>query len=115
MSALFPGIPWIIAHAGHTVNIEREVTSANTIGGTDRTWAVITTDLAAWVQPAKPPTIEEYQQRNIEITHAAYFSTDPGVRVGDRLVFDGRHLLVHGVRNTAEVGRLWRAACKETA
>ena len=110
----FPGIPGIIAQSGHTVNIEREVPSADSIGGTERTWVTITSDLPAWVQPAKPPTIERYAQRNIEITHAAYFWSDPNIRVGDRLLFDGRHLLVYGVRNTAEVGKLWRADCKET-
>ena len=112
--SLFGGIPGIIAQSGHTVDIEREVPSADSIGGTDRTWATITSDLAAWVQPAKPPTIERYAQRNIVITHAVYFYSDPSIRIGDRLVFGTRHLLVEGVRNTAEVGELWRADCRET-
>lgn len=111
---IFSGIPAIIGVASQTVNIERATTAEDDLGGRTEHWIVFKSDLAAWVQPASTRTIEQYAARDIEITHRAYFSSDPSVELGDRIVFDSRYFLVMGIRNFGEVGKLWRIDCRET-
>ena len=111
---IFAGIPTIIAVAGHTVTLERATTGVNDIGGRDRIWNTVTAGIAAWVQPASPGVITQYDERDVTVTQSVFFSTDPGAVLGDRLLFGARYLLVEGTKNAAEVDKLWRVDCRET-
>ena len=112
--ALWGNIDWIISHGNDSVAIERPTTVTDDLGGRTKTFAAVSEDVAAWVQPASTGTITQYAERDIEITHAVFFSEDPGVLLGDRIVQESRYLLVAGIKNAAEVGLLWRIDCRET-
>jgi len=113
--SLFGGIPAIIAVAGQTITLQRvTVAVSDDIGGLTRTWDTETADIACWVQPASSMTIQQYGARDIVITHAVYFSSDPGAQLRDRFLFGTRHLLVAGIENTGEVSKLFVVYCEET-
>jgi len=112
--ALGSGIAWIIAHGGHTVDVERCTTVTDDLGDVDRTYAVVSAGLGAWVQPLDSYTIQQYRRRDIQITHRVYFAADPGVQLRDRIVQTGRYLLVEAIEDTAELDKLWCVDCTET-
>ena len=112
--ALWGNIPWIISHAGHSVDIERPSYVTDDIGGRTKTFAAISSGLAAWVQPARGHDIEQYGARDIKITHSVYFSADPEVQLGDRIVHDSRYLSVRGIKDAGELDKLWRIDCEES-
>ena len=112
--ALWGNIPWMISVGGHSVDIERATTATDDFGGTTMTFAVESASVAAWVQPASSFTIQQYGERDIEISHNVFFSDDPEVELGDRIKHAGRYLLVVGSKDAGELDKLWRIDCEET-
>jgi hypothetical protein len=111
---LWGNIPAIIATAGQSVDLERPGYVTDDMGGRVATFATVTAAIPAWVQPMAAATIEQYAARDIVVTHAVYFSSDPGAQLGDRFKFGVRYLLVQGLRDFGEVGKCWRVDCEES-
>ena len=109
----FETIAGLVATAAHALDIERAATSPDELGGREMSWGTVTEGLAAWVQPASAGALERYGKLSEEITHTVYFAADPGLLLGDRLIFSGRKLVVVAVKNVAEADALWQAHCKE--
>ncbi|MCD6404715.1 MAG: head-tail adaptor protein [Planctomycetes bacterium] len=103
----------LVARSGHSVDVERAISTEDAAGGRRTTWNTVRQAVPAWVQPAKAETIETYGKRNMRVTHSVYFASDPGLCPGDRLRFSRRFLVVGGVSNAGELDRLWRADCRE--
>lgn len=108
-------ISGLVARAGHTVDVERASVTEDEAGGRVRSWAAVSSDIEAWVQPASARTVEAYGRFSMKVTHSVYFAGDPGVKLDDRLKFRGRYLAVQGIENACEVNRLWRVDCMETS
>lgn len=113
MAVMSGSIANVIARAGHSVDVQRPLVSEDDLGGRNRIWNTVASGLACWVQPAGSSTIEAYAKRGIIITHRMHFAATPGIRVGDRLKFGARLMVVEGIRNVAETGELWYADCRE--
>lgn len=105
----------LLARAGHSVDIERAVTTVDELGGRRFEWQTVTAGVSAWVQPAAADAREAYRRQGMTVTHTVYFAADPSVEAGDRISFDGALLVVSGVVNMGGLGKLWKADCREHA
>lgn len=109
----FETIARLIASAAHTLDVERAVATPDELGGREMSWATLAEGLVAWVQPASAAALEMSGKLSQEITHTVYFAADPGLLLGDRLIFSGRKFVVAAVENAGEMGALWQAHCRE--
>lgn len=84
----------------------------------------VDTDVHVWIQPASNSEITQFQRRDQEVTHKAYFKGNPGVRPGYFLVpADGPTIacpvagatleVKSGAEATAGLGLLWKVMCRE--
>ncbi len=104
----------MINSSGHLINHERPTETVTDYGSTERTWGVVGLMIKVWVQPASRFEIERYANLSLKVTHRVYVGEDMHVRIGDRLEFEGRKLLVHGVANVAERNELYLVDAEET-
>ena len=71
-------------------------------------------DILCRVRPISTRYQMLYAQRNITVTHRVYFDFVYPVSRGDRLLTDtGKTLLVKGIFDTDELGRLFVVDCEE--
>lgn len=113
MSVNEAAIARLLARAGHSVDIERPVTTVDEIGGRRFEWQTVAEGVSAWVQPAAADAREAYRRQEVRVTHTVYFAADPSIETGDRISFDGAALVVTGVVNIGGLGKLWKADCRE--
>jgi len=104
----------IIAAHGASVTLQRPTVTTAASGARTQTWAAVGDTLTGWVQPTTADIREEYGSRDIDVTHAVYFATDPAVQIGDRLLIGSTYYVVRGDREQAGVAGLWRVDCEET-
>ena len=77
--------------------VERATASQTDAGGAARTWTAIARDVRCRVQPASADLLVESMQAGMRITHRVYLFAEVDAAVGDRIVVDGRTLLVRGL------------------
>lgn len=68
--SLFDNLP-------HTAAIQERTITQDVLLGETETWADSTTGLSVWVQVASQQEIDEFQRRDIRVTHRVYFNADP--------------------------------------
>lgn len=102
----------IQAH-GKAVSVQKPTRTTSDMGGIADAFETTDQEPVGWPQPASANTIDLYRRREIEVTHTVYFASDPELASGDRLLVAGRVLAVQGVRNEAEMSRLWCADARE--
>ena len=102
----------MIAANGVALTHQRATITRGSMSQQVQTWATVATP-TGWVQPATAATVARYGARNMLVTHTAYFSADPGLQLGDRLVVGGVTYKVDGLRDQAGMARLWAADLEE--
>lgn len=105
-------ISGMIAANGVTITLQRATVTQGGMGQQAQTWADVSTP-TGWIQPAAADTIARYGARNMVVTHTAYFSADPAIQLGDRLVVGSTTYKVDGLRDQAGMERLWSADLEE--
>lgn len=105
----------LLARAGHSVDLERPVTTLDELGGRQMEWQTVAAGVTAWVQDASSGLRESYRRTGMAITHSVYFAADPALEPGDRIDFGGAKLVVRGVVNQGGLGSLWKVDCEEHA
>lgn len=117
----------------HTIDVIRPAPSKGTSGGEKQTPSTPYSGLACLVQPVQANWLIQYQRRSIDVTHTVFFSpivqggafssafspafatttTTPILLNGDWLQYAGRKLLIKGIRNLQEWGRVLAVDCLE--
>jgi head-tail adaptor len=81
------------------VSIQRQTTAPDAQGSPVVTWSTSLTDIKAAVQP-RAGSVGEHQGRTApQQRYRVYLTGSVDVRPGDRLVWAGRVLAIHSVRN----------------
>ena len=79
----------------HTCEAKRRIRTKDTFAGSKDSFTTLFSGRACWRQPASDSEITEYQKRSINVTHAVYFTADPGLDNSCILVIDGDTMEVH--------------------
>lgn len=87
----------------------KDGSNAQTMGAS----TVVARDVPVNVQPATSQQKEEYLTRSLEISHVVYTTTVSGWKRNDVVTFNGRKLVVVGVRNLIELDRVVALDCLE--
>jgi hypothetical protein len=110
----------------HTAAIrKRSIVQDDYLGETE-TYVNSTTGLSVWVQPASQKEIDEFQRKDISVTHKVYFNTDPTAYFDDEEANAGEYEILPStgpmanqsleVRSHAEatagVGWGWKVMCE---
>lgn len=74
----------------HRCTIRRRVRTKGSLGGSKDSYTNEQTDVECWEQPAGDSEITTYQQKGMNITHAVYFVTDPGVNSHNQILVTKR-------------------------
>lgn len=119
----------------HTIDVHRPAPSKGTSGGEKQTDSTAYTGLPCLVQPVTATWLAQYQRRSIDVTHTVFFAprttggafsngfssgfdiggTKPIIANGDWLLFNGRKLLIKGIRDLQEWGRVLAVDCLEVS
>ena len=70
----------------HTVDHYRKRYERDEYIGNTSTPVSIATGVQAWVQNASMSEVDEFQKLDQRVTHKVFYSADPGIRPGDRIV-----------------------------
>lgn len=98
----------MLIRANHSIQIQRRSNDVSDLGGKNNVkWIPLKTINPCWVQPARADTKYQYKRRDEYVTHSVYFDRDPTVTINDRFLFNDKLFQIKGVRNEAELGRLW--------
>lgn len=97
----------------HTITVNRPTPSKGTSGAEKDQYTAVYTGLACLIQPVQAQWQLQYAQRQINITHSIGFNRNVTINNGDQLVFGSRTLMVKGVRNLTEQGKVIVADCQE--
>ena len=103
----------LIARKGGSVTLQRPTTTTALSGSRTQAWAAVGAVLTGWKQPTTAELFDEYGSRNMRVTHAVYFASDPTAQIDDRLVIGGTNYVVHGMQDQAGLTRLWRVDVEE--
>jgi hypothetical protein len=103
-----------VAESGHNIQLNRSVFVTNKMGGRIYSNTPVGEVKTCWFQQATQDDIETWGQRNINLTHKCYFSSDPGAKQGDvcqagGLVpsfLSGNKLVVTGFDDQGGLGQL---------
>lgn len=83
-----------------SLSLSRAATTKDAVGGTLRTWAVVTTGIPASVQPASSYTMTLYAEQRITVSHMIYSYADlSGVLPNDRFNDGTYNYVVRGVKH----------------
>lgn len=100
----------------HTITVQQPTVSVDETGGVVRGYAGGTT-LTCRVVPLATSQQVKFARDGLRLTHAIYFTTDPGLTRKSKLVFQGRSLEVEGIKEPDEGAvthlRHWVAYCAE--
>jgi len=109
----------------HLCTIQKEVTSAGSLGGSKLAMTDVTTGVGCWVQTASSSEVDMYAKRGMTINYKVFFSSDPNVTEHNRIkvthihgaaVSSPRSLKVMSVPHpdaSAGLGVLYRVMCEE--
>lgn len=86
------------------VTIQAVTFTQDSQGGKQPTYATPGVAMLASVQPMSARRIASFARDGSSVDHDVYFAFDPGVKVRDRIVWDGKNLLVDGPASD-EAGR----------
>lgn len=78
----------------HTGNIRRRVIVQDDYLGETETFPATSTNASVWVQPASQQEIDEFQRRDMRVTHKTYFSVDPTTYFGSAEENAGEYAIV---------------------
>lgn len=68
----------VLDNLPHLCTAKRRTRTKDALGGSKDSFPVtLFTDRACWRQPANASEVLEYQQRNQNVTHKIYFTSDP--------------------------------------
>ena len=59
-----------------TARLEKQASSQDAAGGTTKTWAVVIASVPVSIQPLSSFTIDVYNRRDIQVSHAIYTTMD---------------------------------------
>jgi len=97
----------------HTVDLYTRSESRGAAGSAAYTYALAATK-RCFLQPASTRDRTIALQSGYEISHVAYFASDPSLRGGDEIRYGSRVLTVVGKPiNAGEMGRYWRVEAME--
>jgi hypothetical protein len=117
----------------HTVDVKRPAPSKGISGGEEQTPSTPYSSVPCLVQPVQANWLVQYQRRAIDVTHTVFiapytvggdfddsFGPDfdistsvPILLNGDYFVYAGRTLLIRGIRDLQEWGRVLAVDCLE--
>ena len=103
----------LIAAKGQSAAVYGKSQTVNNDGTRSDTWTVKQA-LTAWMQATSSDIREQYERREMTVTHKAFAVTNPSVTRGDVLVIGGQTYLIRGVVNQAGLDRCWRLDVEET-
>jgi len=96
---------------------KRRQRTKDSLGGPiDSFTEVVFQDRSCWRQPASDREINQWQHRDVDITHKVYFGEDPEVDENCILIIDGVTMLVKSVSTpdaSIGLGLLWRVMVEE--
>jgi head-tail adaptor len=92
------------------VTLERQTVTKDAAGGMPRSWATVTADTPADIQPASARVMLAWMQQQLRVSHTIYLSADVQAKKTDRFTTsDGRIFLIHGYRRSAPGYTSWPA------
>lgn len=117
----------------HTIDVHRPSPNKGTSGAEMQTDSTPYTGVPCLVQPVTATWLVQYQRRSIDVTHTVFLApryvggafsnafsdafdigrTTPIIATGDYFMYAGRKLLVKGIRDLQEWGRVLAVDCLE--
>lgn len=95
------------------VDVQRVTPIADSSGGNLIAVQTLRRRVPCCVIPAALTETLALQRQSAEASHQVVFRADPQVRNGDRLVWDGRLLVVQGWNDEMGLGIIWSLTCHE--
>lgn len=101
-----------------TFAITRVVTTQTASGGNIRVYStanrgLLITSITGRMTDMKASRREAYAQKDIELTHTFYSTTNPQVDERDRFELNGKLYWVHGQRNPDQLGIYYEVDCAD--
>lgn len=104
----------------HSVKIQERTTTRGGLGGPSVAWSDKSTGIECRIQPRVSRIVDEHGQVTVDVTHRVYFSADPSIATGDRLVGESPTNILNKTwdavtpaENTDFLDRLWWCDCVE--
>jgi head-tail adaptor len=97
----------------HTVTVNRPTDTPDTSGGISESFSAVYSNIPANIQPVSASWLIQYAQRKIDVSHSVYFNQALTINTGDQIAYGSRTLLVKGVRDLIELGRVVVVDCLE--
>lgn len=97
----------------HSVTVNRPTPSKGTSGAQVNTYSAVYSAIPALVQPIQATWLMQYQRKAIDVSHTVFFNTNPTILDGDQIAYNSRTLLVKGVRDLQEWGKVLAVDCLE--
>jgi len=108
MAITFSGITSLIAKAGHKCDIDKPNQSVDDIGQTIRTLISHKTNVTCWMQEKSSQVLNEQGKVFIETQVNFYFSSDPEIREGYIIIFNGDSFIFDGIENQGGLDQLFK-------